>query len=73
MPEAPAYLRAMFDGDQAAFAALGSNYCVTRGGVIMPRGSHSPTERERAAIHYLILEWDYAYDSGNAAQKDTPA
>lgn len=60
MPSAPEYLREMFGSDKEA-----RDYLISRGyrqtreyEWVRPTIDHKSTEKEIAAISYLILEWD---------------
>jgi hypothetical protein len=71
MPQAPQYLREMFDGDAAAYKVLAANFSISRGGVIYPNDpTYIPTEAESNAIDYLWLEWDYCYSPTGQDTKD---
>lgn len=62
MPQASAKLRAMFEDDQVAFAAIEKHFFVAKDFVIRPRNSdYKMTEYEGFAIDYLCDEWDFAY------------
>lgn len=63
MPQAPQHLQDRWTDDGAAFEQLAGRFVVTRGGVIKPKTTTVPTEADLSAIDYLILEWDYGYDS----------
>lgn len=61
MPQAPEYLRAMFEDDSDAWRHL-SNFYDDRG-LIRPKiAGTTPTDKQAHAIDYLILEWDYGYE-----------
>lgn len=64
MPQAPEHIRGQFASDADAFDVLGANYTERPCGIIRPVAGHMPTDRERAALSYLALEWDYGYDLG---------
>lgn len=61
MPQAPDALRALFANDGEAWEVLRENFTDTSG-VIRPKPGHAPTVAECAAIDYLVLEWDYAWE-----------
>lgn len=61
MPQAPQYLRDMFDDDADAWSVLRGKFTAPRG-VISPNPGHTPSEWEIAAVDYLCLEWDYGYE-----------
>lgn len=67
MPQAPDYLRAMFEDDGAAWKVLGDKF-DEKAGVIFPKDpKHVVTEQEGHALDYLWLEWDYCYDPKGVA------
>jgi hypothetical protein len=71
MPQAPDALRALFDHDGEAWLVLHENFTDTRG-VIRPKAGHVVTVAEAAAIDYLVLEWDYAYEAAAPQPDLTP-
>lgn len=66
MPQAPQYLRDLFDDDREAWDVLKGKFKAPRG-VISPNPGHVPTVPELLAVDYLCLEWDYAYEPSRAA------
>jgi hypothetical protein len=63
MPQAPEYLREMFDDDRAAQNVIEANYTVSRGRIISPKvAGHVATRQENHPIDYLWLEWDCGYE-----------
>lgn len=61
MPQAPTYLQEMFEDDSAAWKALKDNFYDDRGILRAKNIGYQPTQKEKDAISYLILEWDYGY------------
>lgn len=66
MPQAPEALRELFVDDSQAWEVLGSNFTDDRG-VIRPKPGHQVTVGEAAALDYLVLEWDYAFEANSSA------
>lgn len=66
MPSGPPELHEKFGDDSNAWSVLfRAGYTDDRGMIVPPDEEHRPTEEEREAIEYLILEWDYAWDYSN--------
>lgn len=63
-PQASKILRDKFPGSNwQALKLLDKNFNISRDGVISRKSkAYNPTSREREAIQYLFLEWDYAYE-----------
>lgn len=63
MPQASDELRDQFEDDSAAMTVLQEHFSLSATGVIRPRtADRQATDREKAAIDYLVLEWDYAWE-----------
>jgi hypothetical protein len=66
MPQGPAHLHEKFKDDAGAWKILQQvGYTDDRGMIIPPDDEYRPTEEEKEAIDYLVLEWDYGWDYSN--------
>lgn len=63
MPQAPDELRAKFKDDSDAWDALKEHFDEKKFLIHPKVEGYVPTEREADAIDYLVLEWDWEYDS----------
>lgn len=62
MPQSPAHLQAQFPSDSEALEILKENFIIYRNGMIGRKDpGYVPTEKEKDAVDYLVLEWDYGY------------
>jgi len=62
MPQAPQYLRAMFESDKEAWDVIKPDFRDLNGVIYPVTNSRRPSQDEQWAIDYLVLEWDYDYD-----------
>lgn len=63
MPQAPDDLRELFGDDCDARSELTEHYTIDRFVIRPKQKTRAITDRESAAIDYLVLEWDYGFEA----------
>ena len=72
MPTAPDHLREKFPGGFEEALDVIEPYHTWRNGLIRPKAAgHVETDRERDAIDYAVLEWDFGHDPEPEPQPKT--